>query len=77
MSIWRAARLLERGAPLPVVATIMGWSASTTANMAKRYGHIGNTVQRAALDALAQPHPSKQSKPGAMAQTTPDSRPNS
>ena len=47
-------RLLERGASLSVVASIMGWSASTTANMAKRYGHIGSDVQRAALDALVQ-----------------------
>lgn len=48
-------RLLERGAPLPVVASIMGWSASTTAKMAKRYGHIGSDVQRIALDALSVP----------------------
>jgi integrase len=47
------ARLLERGASLPVVASIMGWSPSTTAKMVKRYGHIGNDVQRPALDALA------------------------
>ena len=45
-------RLLERGASFPVVAAIMGWSASTTAKMAKRYGHIGSEVQRAALAAL-------------------------
>lgn len=47
-------RLLERGAPLSVVAAIMGWSASTTAKMAKRYGHIGSDTQRAALDALVE-----------------------
>lgn len=47
-------RLLERGASLAVVATIMGWSPSTTAKMAKRYGHIGNDAQRAALDALVE-----------------------
>lgn len=45
-------RLLERGASFPIVAAIMGWSASTTAAMAKRYGHIGSDVQRAALAAL-------------------------
>ena len=45
-------RLLERGASFPVVAAIMGWSASATAAMAKRYGHIGSDVQRAALAAL-------------------------
>jgi site-specific recombinase XerD len=48
-------RLLERGASLSVVASIMGWSASTTAKMAKRYGHIGSEVQRTALDTLVQP----------------------
>jgi hypothetical protein len=31
----------------------MGWSAGTTAKMAKRYGHIGSEVQRAALESLA------------------------
>jgi hypothetical protein len=32
----------------------MGWSASTTAKMAKRYGNFGSDVQRTALDALVQ-----------------------
>ena len=45
-------RLLERGTPLAVVATILGWSAGTTAKMAKRYGHIGSDVQRAAVATL-------------------------
>ncbi len=48
-------RLLERGASLSVVASIMGWSASTTAKMAKLYGHIGSDAQRAALNSLVQP----------------------
>ncbi len=48
-------RLLERGASLPVVSSIMGWSPSTTAKMAKRYGHIGADTLRVALDALAAP----------------------
>src|SRR5262249_171456 len=34
-------RMLEGGIPYPVVASIMGWSASTSIRMAKRYGHIG------------------------------------
>jgi succinyl-CoA synthetase alpha subunit len=45
--------MLERGASLPIVASIIGWSPNTTAKMAKRYGHIGSTVQRVVLDALA------------------------
>jgi hypothetical protein len=45
-------RLLERGVPLPVVASLLGWSAGTTAKMAKRYGHIGSDAHRAAVAAL-------------------------
>jgi hypothetical protein len=44
--------MLEGGVPLSVVATIMGWSAGTTALMGKRYGHIGDTARRAAVDVL-------------------------
>jgi len=45
-------RMLEGGVPLSVVATILGWSPATTAIMAKRYGHIGDTARRAAVAAL-------------------------
>src|SRR3569833_142984 len=45
-------RLLERGVPYPVVATIMGWSASTAIRMAKRYGHIGQKAMRDAMEVL-------------------------
>jgi integrase len=45
-------RMLEAGEPFSVVATIMGWSASTTVRMAKRYGHIGQAAQRHAVNAL-------------------------
>jgi len=51
-------RLLERGASLGVVASIMGWSASTTASMARRYSHIGSEAQRAAMDTLSVAKPS-------------------
>lgn len=44
-------RMLEAGVPFSVVATIMGWSASTTVRMARRYGHIGQAAQRQAVDA--------------------------
>ena len=47
-------RMLEAGIPYSVVATIMGWSASTTVRMAKRYGHIGQVAQRRAVDALCE-----------------------
>ena len=50
-------RMLEAGVPFSVVATIMGWSASTTVRMAKRYGHIGRNAQRLAVDVLCEPVP--------------------
>ena len=46
-------RMLEAGAPFPVVAELMGWSASTAIRMAKRYGHIGQNARRQAIDTLA------------------------
>jgi integrase len=45
-------RMLEGGAPLSVVASILGWSAATTVRMAKRYGHIGQVAQRQAVELL-------------------------
>ena len=44
--------MLEAGVPFSVVATIMGWSPSTTVRMSRRYGHIGQTAQRHAVNAL-------------------------
>ena len=48
-------RMLERGVPFSVVATIMGWSPSTAVRMARRYGHIGESVCREAVQALNGP----------------------
>jgi integrase len=45
-------RLLENGQTLPMVASIMGWSASTTVRMAQRYGHISTEARRAAMEAM-------------------------
>jgi integrase len=45
-------RMLEAGVPFSVVASIMGWNASTAVRMAKRYGHIGQVAQRQAVNAL-------------------------
>jgi hypothetical protein len=47
--------MLEAGVPFSVVASIMGWSASTTVRMAKSYGHIGDRAQRLAVDAFCEP----------------------
>jgi integrase len=46
-------RMLEGGAPLAVVAAILGWSAATMVRVARRYGHIGNAAQRQAVDLLS------------------------
>lgn len=65
--------MLEASVPFSVVATIMGWSASTTVRMSKRYGHIGHSAQRRAVGALCEPisegdgaqngaHPERQSQ---------------
>ncbi len=47
-----ATRMLEGGSPLMVVASILGWSPSTAARMAKRYCHIGNSAQLNAVEML-------------------------
>lgn len=46
-------RMLEAGVPFSVVSEIMGWSASTAVRMAKRYGHIGQSARRDAVNKLA------------------------
>ncbi len=45
-------KLVERGVPLPVIASLLGWSAGTTVRMARRYGHISAEAQRSAVDHL-------------------------
>ena len=40
------------GVSFPIVASLLGWSPSTTTKMAKRYGHIGNAAHREAVAAL-------------------------
>ena len=44
--------MLEAGIPFSVVGEIMGWSASSAVRMAKRYGHIGHSAHREAVDKL-------------------------
>jgi integrase len=46
-------RMLEAGVPFSIVASIMGWSASTTVRMSRRYGHIGEAAQRRAVEVLS------------------------
>ena len=44
--------MIEGRSSLLVVASILGWSPSTAAWMAKRYCHIGNVAQMNAVDML-------------------------
>ena len=44
--------MLEAGIPFSVVGDIMGWSPSTAIRMTKRYGHIGHTARRQAVEML-------------------------
>lgn len=46
-------RLVERGVPLPVIASLLGWSAGATVRMARRYGHITAEAQRKAVNELS------------------------
>jgi len=45
-------RMLEAGIPFSVVGDIMGWSPSRASRMTKRYGHIGHTARRQAVEML-------------------------
>ena len=45
-------RLLEGGVSFLIVASLLGWSPSTTTKMAKRYGHIGSAAHRKAVATL-------------------------
>jgi hypothetical protein len=47
--------MLESGAPLSVLAMMMGWSPSTTVRMSRRYWHIGQATQVEAVKALNGP----------------------
>jgi integrase len=47
-------RMLEAGISLPIIGSIFGWSAATAVRMARRYGHIGQVAQRAAVSVLDQ-----------------------
>lgn len=50
-----ATKMLENGVAFATVAQVLGWSASTTARMLKRCGHIRPEAQRKALETVATP----------------------
>ncbi len=47
------SRMIAARVPLPIIAKIVGWSASTMASMAARYGHFGIEDLRDAVEAIS------------------------
>ena len=52
-----ASRMIAGRIPLPMVARILGWSGSTLAKMALRYGHFSLAEMGEAMDSIARPEP--------------------
>jgi hypothetical protein len=48
-------RMIDGGVPLPKIAKIIGWSASTMVKMAARYGHFNTDELRGAVEAISRP----------------------
>jgi integrase len=46
------SRMINAKIPLPIIGKIVGWSASTLAKMAARYGHFSLEEMRSALDSI-------------------------
>jgi integrase len=49
------SQMITARVPLPIIAKIVGWSTSTTAKMASRYGHFYLEDMRAALESISRP----------------------
>jgi hypothetical protein len=41
--------------PIPIIAKVVGWSTSTMAKMAARYGHFGVEELRSAVESFSIP----------------------
>lgn len=49
------SRMIAARVPLPIIAKIVGWSASTLAKMAARYGHFSMDELRGAVETISAP----------------------
>jgi Glycosyl hydrolase family 92 N-terminal domain/Phage integrase family len=49
------SRMIAARIPLPIIAKIVGWSSSTMAKMASRYGHFGVEEMRSAVESISSP----------------------
>ena len=47
------SRMIAARIPLPIIAKIVGWSSSTMAKMASRYGHFGIEELRSAVESMS------------------------
>lgn len=47
------SRMIAARVPLPIIAKVVGWSASTMAKMAARYGHFGIEELRSAVESIS------------------------
>ena len=47
------SRMVSAGVPLPLIGSIVGWSAGTLALMVKRYGHFSDASMRNALESIS------------------------
>jgi integrase len=47
------SRMIGAGVPLPIIAKIVGWSPSTMAKMAARYGHFTVEEMRSAVNSIS------------------------
>ena len=49
------SRMIAARVPIPMIAKIVGWSPSTMAKMAARYGHFGDEELRSAVESFSIP----------------------
>jgi integrase len=49
------SRMIAARVPIPIIAKIVGWSPSTMAKMAARYGHFGVEELRSAVESISSP----------------------
>jgi len=49
------SRMIAARVPIPIIAKVVGWSASTMAKMAARYGHFGVEELRSAVESISSP----------------------
>jgi hypothetical protein len=51
------SRMIAARVPIPMIAKIVGWSSSTMAKMAARYGHFGIEELRSAVESISTVQP--------------------